>query len=44
MPVDFQGGDITYAEIIIRGDAGFAIPAIYECCEEEELGNVIGLI
>jgi hypothetical protein len=31
-------------EIIIRGDAGFAIPAIYEYCEEEGLGYVIGLI
>jgi len=31
-------------EIIIRGDAGFAIPAIYEYCEEEKLGYVIGLI
>lgn len=32
------------AEIIIRGDAGFAIPAIYEYCEGEGLGYVIGLI
>jgi Transposase DDE domain group 1 len=31
-------------KIIIRGDAGFAIPAIYEYCEEEGLGYVIGLI
>lgn len=31
-------------EIIIRGDAGFAIPAMYEYCEEEGLGYVIGLI
>ena len=31
-------------EIIIRGDAGFAIPDIYEFCEEEKLGYVIGLI
>jgi hypothetical protein len=32
------------AEIIIRGDAGFAIPARYEYCEEEGLTYVIGLI
>ena len=32
------------AEIIIRGDAGFAIPALYEYCEQEELKYVIGLI
>jgi hypothetical protein len=32
------------AEIIIRGDAGFAIPAIYEYCEEKGLGYVIGMI
>jgi hypothetical protein len=32
------------AKIIIRGDAGFAIPAIYEYCEEKGLGYVIGLI
>jgi hypothetical protein len=32
------------AKIIIRGDAGFANPAIYEYCEEEGLGYVIGLI
>ncbi len=31
-------------EIIIRGDAGFAIPAMYEYCEEEGLGYVIGMI
>ena len=31
-------------EIIIRGDAGFAVPALYEYCEEEGLGYVIGLI
>ena len=31
-------------EIIIRGDAGFAIPDIYEYCEEEGLKYVIGLI
>lgn len=31
-------------EIIIRGDAGFAIPALYEYCEEEGLGYVIGMI
>jgi hypothetical protein len=32
------------AEIIIRGDAGFAIPAMYEYCEQEALKYVIGLI
>ncbi len=32
------------AEIIIRGDAGFAIPALYEYCEKEKLSYVIGLI
>ena len=32
------------AEIIIRGDAGFAIPALYEYCEREKLSYVIGLI
>jgi hypothetical protein len=32
------------AEIIIRGDAGFAIPALYEYCEQEGLKYVIGLI
>lgn len=31
-------------EIIIRGDAGFAIPALYEYCEGERLKYVIGLI
>jgi hypothetical protein len=32
------------AEIIIRGDAGFAVPDMYEYCEEEKLKYVIGLI
>jgi hypothetical protein len=32
------------AEIIIRGDAGFAVPELYEYCEEEGLKYVIGLI
>lgn len=32
------------AEIIIRCDAGFAIPALYEYCEAEGLKYVIGLI
>ncbi len=32
------------SELIIRGDAGFAIPGLYEYCEEECLGYVIGLI
>jgi hypothetical protein len=31
-------------EIIVRGDAGFAVPALYEYCERENLGYVIGLI
>jgi Transposase DDE domain group 1 len=31
-------------KIIIRGDAGFAIPALYEYCEGEGLKYVIGLI
>lgn len=31
-------------EIIIRGDAGFAIPELYGYCEEERLGYVIDLI
>jgi len=31
-------------EIIIRGDAGFAVPAVYEYCEQEGLTYVIGLI
>ncbi|MEW6053617.1 MAG: IS1380 family transposase [Nitrospirota bacterium] len=32
------------AEIVIRGDAGFAIPDLYEYCESEKLKYVIGLI
>jgi len=32
------------AKIIIRGDAGFAAPGLYEYCEQEKLGYVIGLI
>jgi hypothetical protein len=32
------------AEIIIRGDAGFAVPELYEYCEQEGLKYVIGLI
>lgn len=32
------------AEIIIRGDAGFALPEMYEYCEQEGLSYVIGLI
>jgi hypothetical protein len=31
-------------EIIIRGDAGFAVPEMYEYCEEKDLKYVIGLI
>lgn len=33
-----------HTEIIIRGDAGFAVPDLYEYCEEEGLSYVIGLI
>ncbi len=32
------------AEIEIRADAGFAVPAIYEYCEEEGIDYTIGLI
>lgn len=32
------------AEIIIRADAGMAVPELYEYCELEGLGYVIGLI
>ncbi len=32
------------AQIIIRADAGMAVPALYEYCEQEGLGYVIGLI
>lgn len=32
------------AEIIIRGDAGFAVPDLYEYCESKRLKYVIGLI
>lgn len=32
------------AEIIIRGDAGFAVPEMYEYCEQRRLKYVIGLI
>jgi len=32
------------AEIIIRADAGMAVPELYEYCETEGLGYVIGLI
>lgn len=32
------------AEIIIRGDAGFAVPEMYEYCEQKRLKYVIGLI
>jgi hypothetical protein len=31
-------------KIIIRGDAGFAAPKLYDYCEQEDLGYVIGLI
>ena len=32
------------AEIEIRADAGFAVPAIYEYCEEEGIDYTIGLV
>jgi hypothetical protein len=32
------------SEIIIRSDAGFAVPDLYEYCEQERLSYVIGLI
>lgn len=32
------------AEIEIRADAGFALPAVYEWCEEEGIGYTVGLI
>lgn len=31
-------------KLIIRGDAGLAVPELYEYCEEENLGYMIGLI
>lgn len=31
-------------EIEIRADAGFAVPAVYEWCEQEGIGYTIGLI
>jgi Transposase DDE domain group 1 len=37
-------GAFPQAEILIRGDAGFAVPDLYEYCEEESLKYVIGLI
>lgn len=30
--------------LIIRGDAGFAVPELYEYCEKEGVGYVLGLI
>jgi hypothetical protein len=35
---------VPKAAIIIRADAGMAVPALYEYCEQEGLGYVIGLI
>ncbi len=32
------------AELIIRGDAGFAVPELYEYCEREQISYVLGLI
>jgi len=32
------------AEIEIRADAGFAVPAVYEWCEREGVGYTIGLV
>jgi len=37
-------GAFPKAEIVIRGDAGFAVPELYEYCETEGLKYVIGLI
>ncbi len=31
-------------EIDIRADAGFAVPAVYEWCEKEDVGYTIGLV
>jgi hypothetical protein len=31
-------------QIEIRADAGFAVPAVYEWCEEEGVGYTIGLV
>jgi hypothetical protein len=33
-----------WIEIEIRADAGFAVPEVYEYCEEEGIGYAIGLI
>ncbi len=33
-----------HVEVVIRGDAGFAVPTMYEYCEQEGLSYVIGLI
>lgn len=32
------------ARLIIRGDTGFAVPELYEYCEKERIGYVLGLI
>lgn len=32
------------AEVILRADAGFAVPALYEFCEAERIPYVIGLV
>ena len=31
-------------KIVVRADAGFAVPRLYEYCEKEKLGYIIGLI
>jgi len=31
-------------EIVVRADAGFAVPQVYEFCEKEDVGYIIGLI
>lgn len=31
-------------KVVVRGDAGFAVPGLYDCCEAEGLEYVIGLI
>lgn len=35
---------LPQVEIIIRADGGFAVPALYEYCERQGIGYVIGLI
>ena len=37
-------GVFEETEIVVRADAGFAVPALYEYCEAEGLNYIIGLI